>query len=105
MYGSMELMEERKGQIGRLGLDVEGKYCVLSEKLARDLFGSTDILGEWVCMGKRKFGVVGVAKKEETILWIPIEEGEVEMLAVEMDSRLRNGAARVREIAANTGQP
>ena len=105
VYGSMELMEERKGQIGRLGLDVEGKYCVLSEKLARDLFGSTDILGEWVCMGKRKFGVVGVAKKEETILWIPIEEGEVEMLAVEIDSRLRNGAARVREIAANTGQP
>ena len=46
-----------------------------------------------------------MAKKVETILWIPIEEGEVEMLAVEMDSRLRNGAARVREIAANTGQP
>lgn len=108
VYGPMELMEDRKGQIGRLGLDVEGEYCVLSEKLARDLFGSTDILGEWVGMGKRKFLVVGVTKKEETVLWIPIGEGEVEMLAVEMDSRLRNGAARVREIVTNitnTGQP
>lgn len=105
VYGSMELMEDRKGQIGRLGLDVEGEYCVLSEKLARDLFGSTDILGEWVGMGKRKFLVVGVTKKEETALWIPIGEGEVEMLAVEMDSRMRNGVARVREIVTNTGQP
>lgn len=84
VYGSMELVEDLEVLSGRWGMDVGGEYSVISEGLARELFGSTAVAGEWVRAGKRKFLVAGVTKKEEAVLWMPIDEGDVEMLALEM---------------------
>lgn len=89
VYGAMELVEDVKMRCGNFGLAVEGEYCVLSEKLARELFGGTDIVGEQILVGKKRLWVAGVTKKEATLLWLPIEKGELEMLALEVDGRLR----------------
>lgn len=88
VYGAMELVEEAGIACGRYGLAAEEGYCVLSEALARELFGGTDVAGEWVRVGKEKLFVAGVIEKDEAVLLKPIEEGELEMVAVELDSRM-----------------
>lgn len=89
VYGAMELVEEAKIACGRYGL-AEGKgYCVLSKALARELFGGTDAAGEWVRMGKEKLFVAGVIEKDEAVLFKPIDEGELEMLAAELEGRIQ----------------
>ncbi|MCI8887354.1 MAG: ABC transporter permease [Hungatella sp.] len=88
VYGSMELAVQSQILEGRCGLDVEGNFCVLSEGLARHLFGSTDVTGECVKTEKQVFLVAGVTGEEEDILMIPMESGEVEELAVVFNGRL-----------------
>lgn len=87
VYGSMELADRAKLLWGRFGLAVEEDYCVLSEALARNLFGSADVVGEWVKTEEGKLMVAGVIHKEDNVLMIPATEGNVEYLSVEFDSR------------------
>lgn len=89
VYGDMELAADTEIKCGRYGLAVEGDYCILAEKLARELFGSTDILGEQIKLEKRNLIVVGITKEEKAILWLNIDAGNLEMLALEIDGRLR----------------
>ena len=69
-------------------LAAEGDFCVLSEALSRQLFGSTATAGEWVQLGRDKVQVAGGVKKEEDFLIIPMKEGEAEQLAVEFKGRV-----------------
>ncbi len=87
-FGAMELVEPAEVLCGRYGLAVEGDFCVLSEALSRQLFGSTATAGEWVQLGRDKVQVAGVVKKEEDFLIIPMKEGEAEQLAVEFKGRV-----------------
>lgn len=89
VYGAMELVEKAGVQCGRYGLDVEEGYCVLSEKLAGELFGSGDIAGEYVSIGQESWFVAGVIEKEGVVFLKPVREGELEMLAVEFDNKIR----------------
>lgn len=88
VYGSMELADPAPILCGRYGLAIEGDYCVLSEDLARDLFGSIDVAGECVKMNQEKLIVAGVIEKEGNFLMRPAKEGKIEQLAVEFGSRI-----------------
>lgn len=87
-FGAMELVEPAEVLCGRYGLAVEGDFCVLSEALSRQLFGSTATAGEWVQLGRDKVQVAGVVKKEEDFLIIPMKGGEAQQLAVEFKGRM-----------------
>lgn len=88
VYGGMELVEPVKVLCGRYGLVEEDGYCVVSEGLAEALFGSVEIAGEEVLTGEKKLVVAGVIEKGEEVLLLPVKEGELEMLAVEVRGRM-----------------
>lgn len=88
VYGSMELADPAPILCGRYGLAVEGDYCILSESLARNLFGSTEVAGECIKIRNEKMTIAGVIEKEEDFLVIPAKEGTIEQLAVEFRSRI-----------------
>jgi len=88
VYGAMELAEPANLLCGRFGWEAGENYCVLSEELARHLFGCVEVAGEWVIVGQEKLQVAGVIEKEEDFLLLPMKEGRVEMLAVETEGRL-----------------
>lgn len=88
VYGSMELADPAPILAGRYGLAADKDYCVLSEELARSLFGSTDVAGEWIRTDQGKRLVAGVVELEEAVLMVPMEEGKAEQLAVEVRGRL-----------------
>jgi len=87
VYGSMELAEPARLLCGRFGLAVEEDYCVISEKLARNLFGSTDVVGECIKTEDGKMTVAGVVGKKGEALMVPAADGRVEYVSVEFDSR------------------
>lgn len=84
VYGSMELVEPAHILSGRYGLAKEEGYCVLSEDLARQLFGGVEAAGMWVRAGQKKMMVAGVIEKEGDILMMPVKEGRLEQAAVEV---------------------
>lgn len=88
VYGSMELAGSAELLWGRFGLELEKGYCVISEELARNLFGSTDAAGESVKTEDGTMMVAGVIEKEGEILMAPVADGRIEYLAVEFDSRI-----------------
>lgn len=88
VYGVMELVEPVEVLCGRYGLVEEDGYCVVSEGLAEALFGSVEIAGEEVLAGEKKLVVAGVIEKGEEVLLLPVNEGEMEMLAVEVQGRM-----------------
>lgn len=87
VYGSMELLNRPDLLCGRYGLAVEADFCVLSEALARDLFGGVQVMGETVGLGTRKLAVAGVIREEENVLLMPIEGGIIQHLVVELEGR------------------
>lgn len=87
VYGSMELVEVSDILCGRYGLDAESNYCVLSKDLANHLFGSVEVAGECIKLGNGRYIVAGVIEKEGDSLMIPMEEGEIEGLAVSFGCR------------------
>lgn len=88
VYGSMELVEPAHILSGRYGLAEEEDYCVLSEDLARQLFGGVEAAGLWVKAGQKKMMVAGVIEKEGNILMMPVKEGWLEQAAVEVKGRM-----------------
>lgn len=88
VYGSMELADPAPILSGRYGLAVEGDYCILSESLARTLFGSTEVAGECIKIENETMTIAGVIEKEEDFLMIPAKEGTIEQLAIEFRSRI-----------------
>ena len=88
VYGSMELADPAPILCGRYGLAVEGNYCILSESLARNLFGSIDIAGECIKIKNQKMTVAGVIEKEGDFLMMPAKEGNIEQLSVEFRNRI-----------------
>ena len=92
VYGSMELAGQGELLCGRYGLPLEGDFCVVTEALARELLGSTWILGEPLQLGGRRMTVAGVIRSQERILLMPMEEGVIQQLAVEL-----KGCGRARE--------
>lgn len=88
VYGSMELVEKADILSGRYGLAVEEDYCVLSEGLARHLFGNVDAAGQWIKADRRKMMVAGVIEKDGDVLMIPVKDGKVEQMAVEVKGRM-----------------
>ncbi len=88
VYGSMELVEKADILSGRYGLAVEEDYCVLSEGLARQLFGNVDAAGQWIKIDRRKMTVAGVIEKDGDVLMIPVKDGNVEQMAVEVKGRM-----------------
>ena len=87
VYGSMELAGQGELVCGRYGLPVEGDFCVITESLARELYGSSQVLGEQVRAGKHRMTVAGVTRGKEKILLMPMEEGVIRQLAVEVKGR------------------
>ena len=65
---------------------------MVTEALARELLGSTWILGEPLQLGGRRMTVAGVIRSQERILLMPMEEGVIQQLAVEL-----KGCGRARE--------
>ena len=78
VYGDMELVKPADILSGRYGLAVDEDYCVLSEDLARQLFGSVEAAGQWVKMDQNKLTVAGVIEIEGDILLIPVKDGRIE---------------------------
>lgn len=99
VYGSMELVIPSSVLSGRYGLDTEGEFCVLSEGLARRLFGSTEVAGECVKTEEGIYIVSGVIRREEEFLMIPAKEGPVEEVAVKAKGWMgaREALKRVKE--------
>lgn len=97
VYGPMELAEPATVLWGSYGLAAGEQYCVLSEGLARNLFGTTDTGEEWIKQGRERFWVAGVVKMEENLLMIPMEEGDAEEIAAEWKGRYgaREGMKRL----------
>ena len=88
VYGSMELVDKASVLSGRYGLAVEEDYCILSESLARNLFGSVDVAGQFVKMGRTAMVVAGVIEKDGDILMMPATNGRMEQVAAEFKGRL-----------------
>ncbi len=88
VYGSMELVGKASILSGRYGLAVEEDYCVLTESLARQLFGGVDVAGQWVEMERTKMVVAGVVDTDGDILMVPVTEGRMEQVAVEFKGRM-----------------
>lgn len=88
VYGTMELADEGKLLWGRLGIAEEKNCCVISEELARNLFGSVDVVGECVKMEGQVLVVTGVMEKKGEVAMVPVDEGNIEYLSVEFDNRM-----------------
>lgn len=88
VYGSMELTDRGDLLWGRMGLAEEEDSCVISEELARNLFGSADVAGECIKVGDRLLTVAGVMKEDGEMVMVSVSEGKVEYLSVEFDSRM-----------------
>ncbi len=88
VYGSMELTDRGDLLWGRMGIQGEEDFCVISEELARNLFGSVDVVGECVKAGDRTLAVAGVMDEDGETVMIPVAEGNVEYLSVEFDGRM-----------------
>ena len=97
VYGAMELVDPGDILSGRYGLAMGGDYCVLSKDLARHLFGSVQVAGEWVKMGTEKMMVAGVVDKEGDFLMRPVAEGSMEEVAVEFKGCM-GAASKVKEL-------
>lgn len=97
VYGPMDMVYPAKILSGSYGLAVERGYCVLSEGLAYELFGDTDIAGEQCRFGGEILTVAGVIEKKEMILMRPVTEGRMEQLSLEFKSR-RNMEKKVKEL-------
>ncbi len=87
VYGSMELTNRGGLLWGRMGLEEED-FCVISEALARNLFGSVDVTGECIRAGNRILTVAGVMDEDGETVMVPVTEGKVEYLSVEFDGRM-----------------
>lgn len=97
VYGAMDLAEPGDILSGRYGLAMGEDYCVLSGDLARNLFGSVQVAGEWVKIGTEKMMVAGVVDKEGDFLMRPVTEGRVEQVAVEFQGWL-GAASKAKEL-------
>lgn len=97
VYGSMDLVEPADILSGRYGMAAEEGYCVLSESLARQLFGGVDVAGQWIEADQKKMTVAGVIETEGDILMMPAEEGEIQQIAVEVRGRM-GGREKVDEM-------
>lgn len=91
VYGSMEIVEKASILSGRYGLAVGEDYCVLSESLARQLFGGVDVVGQKVKLRQKVMIVAGVIDKEGDYLLMPVEDGRIEKMAVEFRGRMGAG--------------
>lgn len=87
VYGSMELTQKAGLLGGRFGLSAEEDWCVISEELAGNLFGSTDVVGECVKIEEEKMIVAGVIEKEGEVMMVPAIDGRIEYVAIEFDGR------------------
>ena len=88
VYGTMELADKEQLLWGRFGIAQEENCCVISEGLARNLFGSVDVVGEQVKMGDRVLMVSGITKKDKEAVILPPAKGMVEYLSVEFDRQM-----------------
>lgn len=86
IYGSMELVYPMNVLSGTCGLAVEDGWCVLTEGLAYELFGDTDIAGELCRFDGMMLTVAGVIEKKEKELILPISQGPVEHLSLQFKS-------------------
>lgn len=97
IYGPMELVYPAKIISGTYGSAMGSSSCVLSESLAYELFGDTDIAGEQCRLDGKVLEVAGVIDKKEKYLLLPITEGPLEQLALEFKSRWKVDE-KVREL-------
>ena len=97
IYGPMDLVYPAKILAGNYGFASESGYCVLSEALAYELFGNTDIAGEQCRFDGQILTVAGVIDKKEKYLLLPITEGRIEHLSLEFKSR-RKVDEKVKEL-------
>ena len=84
----MELTDRGRLLWGRMGLAEEADCCVISEELARNLFGSVNVVGERLKTGDRLVTVAGVMEDDGEIIMIPAGEGKLEYLSVEFNRRM-----------------
>ncbi|NBH70531.1 hypothetical protein D3Z51_00460 [Clostridiaceae bacterium] len=95
VYGSMELVFPAALLAGNYGLAGKKEACVLTQDLAEALFGSSDVVGETVKFAMDEKGqethleVAGVIDKKGQYLLMPIEEGEIEKVAVLYERRYK----------------
>lgn len=87
VYGDMELADSGSLLWGRMGL-AEEECCVVSEELARNLFGCVDVVGEQVKAEGKIWTVAGVVDKDGEALMVSATEGSIEYLSVEFDRRM-----------------
>lgn len=88
VWGDMELTDRGRLLWGRMGLAEEADCCVISEELARNLFGSVNVVGERLKTGDRLVTVAGVMEDDGEIIMIPAGEGKLEYLSVEFNRRM-----------------
>lgn len=102
VYGDMELVMPSKILDGRYGLSADIDYCVLSQGLAGHLFGSPEVTGECVKVGKERYIVAGVVENQEDIMMIPVKDGQVERIALSFDSRM-GAEEKMRQVMEELG--
>lgn len=97
IYGPMSMVYPANIVSGAYGYAFGREYCVLSESLAYELFGTTDVENELVRYDGTILTVAGVIDKKEKYLLVPVTEGKVEQLSLQFKSR-RNVEEKVKEL-------
>jgi len=85
VYGTMELACPGKLLSGSYGIVGAMDGCVVSEGLADVLFGGADVAGELIRADGQLLKIAGVVEKEEDLLIIPVENGEIEYVTARMN--------------------
>lgn len=83
IYGSAEYVLKKDILAGAMGYRIYEHDCIISEALAQDLFGSTDIINEKIIFDGKRYSVTCVVKDERSFICFSLNEGKVEYLEIE----------------------
>lgn len=88
IYGSPEYVLKEDILAGAMGYKIHENDCIISEALAYDLFGSTNIINEKVIFDGKRYSVTSVIKNNQSFICFSLNEGKVECVEILMESRI-----------------
>lgn len=101
--GNIELVFPDQKEAGGFPLPTDRAGCVISRGLALNLFGTTNVVGNRLCLGETTLIVRGVLKMEEPLLALPQTDGTERMPYVEIRTRGRASAPGLSQLAGGLG--
>jgi len=87
IYGNPEYVLRKDILAGAFGYEIRDSYCIVSEALAQNLFGSTDIVGEKVILNDKLYSISSVIRETRPFICVSLNEGKVEYIEIVLESR------------------